>query len=355
MNGQHDANDPLAMFLAQAAAHEFHNTIHIPRRTCEVCRGGLLNGRTARCDRCASTTGSATVDLVGSMIYGCRGLESGALMHRYKRPQATPTDIQIVAMVTAIGLQHRSCADALVGSATRYWATVPSLKTTGAAHRFREILLSVLDGDDEIEISASIASRFAADAQRREVRPDFYDVHSLVPDGSHVVVIDDTWTTGGHAASVATALKQAGAQIVSVMAVARWLDARGGYPGWTYTNHIRERRYEPSLCPWTAGACPPPLSATSTRSSTRPDPIPWPGFSWDAPGRIAPACRMILAILADGHWHRCCDITNRVAAALDLQTATVSKLVQGMVKNGGVDQRGRRQRGSSDTREVRLP
>lgn len=355
MKEAHEADSPLEMFLAQAAVHQFHNTIHIPRRTCEVCRGGLLNGRAARCDRCTTNTGSATVDLVGTMIYGCRGLKSGALMHRYKGPQATAADIQLVAVLTAIGLQHRSCAGALMGHVTRYWAAVPSLKTAGAEHRFREILLAILADQDEIEISASRASRFATDAQRREVRPDFYDVHGLVPDGSHVMIIDDTWTTGGHAASVATAIKQAGAQVVSVMAIARWLDPRGGYPGWTYTNHISERRYEPSLCPWTAGACPPPLFSTSTRSPTRPDPIPWPGFSWDAPGRIAPACRMILAILADGQWHRCCDITDRVAAAFDLQTATVSKLVQGMVKNGGIDQRGRQQRGSADTREVRRP
>jgi hypothetical protein len=355
VNGEHDASDPLAMFLAQAAAHNFHNTVHVPRRTCAACRGGLLNGDAARCDRCATNTGSATVDLVGSMIYGCRGLESGALMHRYKQPRATPADTQLVTIVTAIGLQHRSCAGALVRNATRYWATVPSLKAIGAEHPFREILLSILDSKDEIEISASRASRHATDAQRREVRPDFYDVHSLVPNGSHVVVIDDTWTTGGHAASVAAALKQAGARIVSVMAIARWLDPRGGYPGWTYTNHIRERRYDPSLCPWTAGACPPPLSVPSARTSTRPEPIPWPDFSWDGPGRIAPASRMILDILADGHWHRCCDITDRVAAAFDLQTETVSKLLRGMVKSGGVDQRGQRRRGGIDTREARIP
>ncbi|MEW2481732.1 hypothetical protein AB0876_19275 [Mycobacterium sp. NPDC049093] len=313
-----------------------------------------MNGDAACCDRCATNTGSATVDLVGSMIYGCTGLESGALMHRYKQPQATPADTQLVATVTAIGLLHRNCADALVGNATRYWATVPSLKRIGEEHPFHRILLRLLDVEDEIVISASMASREATDAQRREVQPDFYDVQTPVSAGSHVMVIDDTWTTGGHAASVATALKHAGAHTVSVMTVARWLDPRGGYRRWTYTNDIRERQYDPSLCPWTAGRCPPSLAMSKARTSTRPTPIPWPGFSWDTPGRIAPACRMILDIVADGHWHRCCDITDRVATAFDLQTETVSKLLQGMVKNGGVDRRGRRQRGSADTREVRI-
>ncbi|MGB5113391.1 MAG: hypothetical protein WBO08_17940 [Mycobacterium sp.] len=295
---------------------------------------------------------------MGSIIYGCKGLESGALMHRYKQPHATQADLRLVGAVTAVGLGHRGCADALVGIPCRNWATVPSLKNVGAEHPFHRILVALLGDDSEVTVTSNGSSRRATDAQRRELQPGFYDVLTPVPEGSHVMVIDDTWTTGGHALSVAKALKRAGAGKVSILAVARWLDPGGGYPKWTYTNRIRDRGYDPLVCPWTAATCPPPLPAPSEAPLlTNPTPIPWPGFSWDAPGRIAPACRMIVDILRDGGWHRCSDITERVARAFELKPETVSKLLQGMVNEGGIARRGpsgRRLRVGADTREVRL-
>lgn len=43
--------------------------------------------------------------------------------------------------------------------------------------------------------------------------------------GSHVMLIDDTWASGGHAQSGALALRKSGASKVSVLVVARWLKA----------------------------------------------------------------------------------------------------------------------------------
>lgn len=66
-------------------------------------------------------------------------------------------------------------------------------------------------------------------------------------------------------------------------------------------------------------------------------PIPFEGFSYDHPGRIAPACRMIAQILSDGGWHPWDTITVSVADAFELQPNTVSGLLQGMVKTGGIE------------------
>ena len=38
-----------------------------------------------------------------------------------------------------------------------------------------------------------------------------------------MLLIDDTWTSGGHAQSAALALRQAGATRISALIVARWL------------------------------------------------------------------------------------------------------------------------------------
>lgn len=143
----------------------------------------------------------------------------------------------------------------------------------------------------------------------------------------------------------------------SCLGVARWLDPHKAYPKWTYTNLIRNRPYDPGICPWTGASCPPAPPAPA--APTRPLPIPFHGFSYDHPGRIAPACRMIADILSDGGWHRWKDITVRVADAYQLQPTTVSKLLQGMVKTGGIElsddyRPARRRRGRDDAREVRL-
>jgi len=41
--------------------------------------------------------------------------------------------------------------------------------------------------------------------------------------GQHVLILDDTWTTGANAHSAVLAARRAGAAAVSVMVVGRWL------------------------------------------------------------------------------------------------------------------------------------
>jgi hypothetical protein len=85
------------------------------------------------------------------------------------------------------------------------------------------------------------------------------DRFSLDPDvrldGRHVLILDDTWTTGSNAQSAALAVRRAGAAAVSVMVVGRWLS-----PGFGNTTaFIRTRLltdYDPAICPVTGGECP---------------------------------------------------------------------------------------------------
>lgn len=85
-----------------------------------------------------------------------------------------------------------------------------------------------------------------------------------VPEGAHVLLIDDTWTSGGHAQSAALAARAEGAAHVSVLVVARWIE-----PSWvllldgerkvdpeTYLRGLSPGDYDPLVCPWTGGVCP---------------------------------------------------------------------------------------------------
>ena len=70
----------------------------------------------------------------------------------------------------------------------------------------------------------------------------------------HVLVIDDTWTTGGHAQSAASAIRATGASAVTVIVLARWLS-----PGFGNTAAFIAARlksdYDPVTCPLTGVRC----------------------------------------------------------------------------------------------------
>jgi adenine/guanine phosphoribosyltransferase-like PRPP-binding protein len=57
-------------------------------------------------------------------------------------------------------------------------------------------------------------------AEQHSARSDMYATAERL-DGRCVLLLDDTWTTGAHAQSGASALKQAGARAVGVLALGR--------------------------------------------------------------------------------------------------------------------------------------
>lgn len=273
MGDDRDPDRALRVFLDQTRARGFHNTVHLRGKTCGVCRGPLLNSKPWICARCRDDKqayGPRAADRLGSVIYGCKGLENGDLMRRYKEPRADDGDLLLVTVLAALALRHQTCVESLAGLPPRHWATVPSLRSIGTEHPLRTILLRLLGHQTEIRVAPAQAARRATDSQRREVNPDFYDVLTPVPGGSHIVVIDDTWVSGGHAQSVATALKHAGAKQVSVLAIARWVDLQKPYPRWTYNNIIETEPFTTDICPWTGGDCPQSRPAPAKAMRSRP-------------------------------------------------------------------------------------
>ncbi len=252
-----DALAQLKRSLVENAGGYLRNTVHIPGETCSKCRGTRMQDGYHSCYPCSYVYGTCAADLVGTIIYGVDGLQSGKLMFGYKNTPQSSALTQRVSSLVALALRgHTGCASAIVGVPVSHWATVPSLRNIGSAHPFRAILAAILSSGREIEVAATKAAASKSDQERRSLNPGFYELRTGVPTGVHVMVVDDTWTSGGHAQSVALALKQAGAAKVSVLAVARWLD-------WdertkrVYNEQIKNRPYDPDICPWTGAVCPP--------------------------------------------------------------------------------------------------
>lgn len=274
MGDDRDLAKTLRELPAHAGVYGLHNTVHRRGKTCGVCRGPLLNSKLLVCSRCRDAQqayGSRAADRLGSVIYGGKGLASGDLMHRYKESQADAGDVLLVTALAALAFRHHTCVGSLAKMPPQRWATVPSLRRIGTEHPLRTILLQLLGEKAEIRVAAALSARGGSDSQRRGINPEFYDVLSPVPQGSHIVLIDDTWVSGGHAQSVAVALKDAGAQHVSVLAIARWVDLQKPYPRWTYNNIIETEPFEMDICPWTGGDCPQarPSAAYEIRSKPK--------------------------------------------------------------------------------------
>ena len=180
--------------------------------------------------------------------------QSGRVMRAYKSP-AVPRGAahRDVTFLTALGARaHTACVGALSGSIVTAWATVPSLPPRSGAHPLNELVRGLARSE-----AAEVVLEGSQTSDPRSYDPDHFRVVAGNVTGQHVLLIDDTWTSGSHAQSAAAALRASGATTVSVLVLARWLKI-----GWEATTQEWVRSnltfpdYNPEICPWTRGACP---------------------------------------------------------------------------------------------------
>lgn len=246
------------------------------KRALVATAGGYLRnpGGPGTCTRCYTPTIAGPMcpdcryaaaiqggpDLLGFMSYA--GYldpitQSGHMMRGYKSqsiPQATHW--QTVALMSALALiGHVSCPGQLVGMPINAWATVPSLppKPAMPVHPLHDIVQQLArPGASEVRLQAAVGV-----TAPRGINRDHFTVSDGATPGQHVLLIDDTWTSGGHAMSAALALRAAGAAHVSVLVLARWLSI-----GWEATTVAWAKQrlvapdFQPDICPWTQASCP---------------------------------------------------------------------------------------------------
>ena len=226
--------------------------------TCATCRTPTHS--TPRCSQCESRVAMTGLpDALGFMVYA--GFldpihQAGRVMWDYKNPSLNSTSaIGVVGLLAALGLTgHVACLTRIVGTPVDAWATVPSLPPRPE----RPHPLNRITGRLSREGSIQVQIQGAADPVKpRSVSADHFSLISENARGRHVLLIDDTWTSGGHALSATLALRRGGAEHVSVLVLARWLTL-----GWEATTQewakaaLTSPDYDPEVCPWTQDAGP---------------------------------------------------------------------------------------------------
>jgi predicted amidophosphoribosyltransferase len=252
-----DRVPPVQQALATTAGGFLRNPV--TRGTCARCFTPLAAGGLCSACRNHQAAGGGP-DLLGLMTYA--GYlhpisQSGHTMRGYKNPSFPQrAHWTTVVLLSALGLfGHLRCAGTIVGVPVSAWATVPSLppKPGNPPHALNEIARRLArPGATEVVLLGSPDV-----TNPRGVNPGHFAVVRGDPEGRHVLLIEDTWTGGGHLMSATLALRAAGCTHVSALALARWLSI-----GWGETTEGWARRelalpdYQTDVCPWTQGPCP---------------------------------------------------------------------------------------------------
>lgn len=250
-----DAAARLTTALVSRAGGYLRNPVRRDHITCAVCTTPVA-GYEFCFQRNRHRAQGGFADAVAFLTYTVAGHQSGYVMRGYKAARPVDEHFAIVTLLILPTLStHAHCPEVLVGAPVTHWATVPSLPAKRAEHPLHRILSNSSPGP-EVRLAA------AASAQHpRDINPEHFRTDGRLREGSHVLLIDDTWTGGGHAQSAVLALRSAGAAHVSVLVVARWIREDFGENA-KFLREFASQDYDPKICPWTGGTCP------SARSSS---------------------------------------------------------------------------------------
>lgn len=223
-------------------------------RVCRLCRAPVDGYE--YCYRCNAAPDVVRPDAAGFVSYAIENSQAGQDMYRYKGMQPSVQAVSNVQLLLEHGLRHLRCAGRIAGAAVDAVAVMPSRShyQSGAASQLQKLCaLRLPAGLPTVGIEP-----VAGATSDRKVDPDSFVVPVLVG-WSHVLLIDDTWVSGGTVMSAVGALRTAGAAKVSSLVLARWLA-----PGYRATPELVREVTEAGgwsppqgVCPFTRdGVCP---------------------------------------------------------------------------------------------------
>jgi hypothetical protein len=240
--------------LIAAAGGYLRNVVREPDVTCRIC-ATPVDGFDC-CWRCRQDQRIAGLaDVVAPLTYAIGSTQSATLLRHYKNDPVRKVREQHGLIINwllflAITL-HEQCIATAAGLPVSRRLVIPSLTGRPGVHPFVDITRTM----DAISTSAALVPTPTAMCDRVVTADKFALEPDIRLDGQHVLILDDTWTTGSNAQSAVLTLRRAGATAVSVMVVGRWLSPNFG----TTADFIKtwlQRDYDPDICPVSGGRCP---------------------------------------------------------------------------------------------------
>jgi hypothetical protein len=197
---------------------------------CASCRGPIGGGY-ARCFQCGLHAESAPgllADVVAPVAYAPKGsrLATDLWLYKSARPEAGRAGAELRALLLVFLHDHGRRVWQQAGmTAPSHACVVPSCRGRAGPHPLRALLRGCL----ALPWTA-LVTQPDADPWARALDPGKFRAPRPLA-GAAVLLLDDTWTSGGSAQSAAVALKRAGARSVATVVLGRHLPARTGLAG----------------------------------------------------------------------------------------------------------------------------
>lgn len=233
----------------------------ISQLSCPTCRGAR-SVEYQLCRACDTTKTHARPARLGFCLYVIKGQQLYRYLLDYKNPRfgrfAQDARNLIRGLVYIALNEHMRCLQYLQGPVDA-WCVVPSLRQDEETHSRTHPLASIVR-DVVMKRAPELDIRTTPASTTRQHQPEHYhpNLHTIP---NHVLVVEDTWVTGSHVRSLASALTTAGVKQVSVLTLARLIDPSFP-PALPLVDQITTAHREHGVlwpCPWTTtGHCPDP-------------------------------------------------------------------------------------------------
>ncbi|MGJ7907882.1 hypothetical protein ACOQFL_15540 [Actinopolyspora sp. H202] len=257
-------NETLRNALLDRVGGFFRNTVRRNGETCSVCTGPVASPGAKDCGVCAlrrAEFGNRLADQVVPLTY-VRGNQqqkkhqSAHTVLSYKRPSAAEKSVKdLCLMIMAATSIHASCIAALMNRMWQSVTFVPSVNNPGPSHPVAQLARQVaFNNDADNRLTLDLGPGIELDP--RAVRSDRFVVPEHYRDrvaGKHVLLVEDTWTSGAKVQSAAVALREAGADHVTALCAARW--CRHDWESHRWLLDSRTEPYDAYVCPVSDDIC----------------------------------------------------------------------------------------------------
>lgn len=198
--------------------------VSTPGLTCVKCRGTVTPGFLT-CYKCGNTyPPEAFPDALGFGIFAKANTQSGTIMRRYKGELHSEEHRTIVLALAMLGIRQ-----ALQLFDIDTVTIVPSLSDRIGPHPLRQIVDRAVNKTSKQAAFKDCLAAHNPVANPRGYMPSNFQVSDQGVQNRRILLIDDTWASGGHLLSATNALRQHGALRVYAISLARWLTDGNSY------------------------------------------------------------------------------------------------------------------------------
>lgn len=218
-------------------------------RVCDVCHGAPNPGFTT-CHSCSQTTGqvSSPIRLVVPISLYVTGQQLWYVLRSYKDGPTEELRAELRPRVAALLYRfldgHRECIVNAAGADWNVITTVPSSQGRGGEHPLERVVGMARALAEEYE---ALLRPGPGETAHNLARDDGYTVTRDVG-GEHVLLVDDTFTSGARLQSAASALQLAGASVVAAVPIGRVINPEWNEAAQSLWDAARARGFDFATC-----------------------------------------------------------------------------------------------------------